>query len=40
MFQKLVHEWGEERDQKADDEAPVLEPRQIAYVTPQLAPVI
>lgn len=32
MFQRLVHEWGEERVRKDGDHSPVLEPRQIAYV--------
>lgn len=32
MFQRLVHEWGEERVREDGDESPVLEPHQIAYV--------
>ena len=30
MFQRLVHEWGEDRVREDGDESPVLEPRQIA----------
>jgi NAD+ synthase (glutamine-hydrolysing) len=32
MFQRLVREWGSDRKRGPDDDAPVYEPRQVAYV--------
>ena len=32
MFQRLVHEWSSDRKRGPDDDAPVYEPRQVAYV--------